>query len=597
MSFGTISSNYNDLDIEIVGYYGGFGLIINCTDEYDVCTVKCKGNSCPNLTLICQENTDGYCTKFCEKIDDDNCDYWLHIDMSEFESFDNMTYIIDNIFKQYGHYSILPNSNFTCYDNYYNYNQYIDFSNCDLCDVKRLNFEYPYNFNYSNNTNICCLGRSACQNSKIITNGNVYCNSAYACLHSIIINSNNVYGIGSSSISSSKISFDNMLFCSSYQSCYNSTIINGTFAACVGGESCGMSTFINVDIIIGLGETSLYSSTIINAKTMYLVGIYSGQYLNVSSIGNNATIFCQNNACQDIKSNIFCNDALSYGISVEICSTLSSNPTIASTIAPTTGGTPTIVPTVFPTISPSISPSISPTVKETKSSQWLDDIEKFVSFLNNATVITGISVGVVVIVAMCISKYKRDSTKAERIESILMKKEKEKEKEEDDEAKEKIIERKKIKYTLVDYIRGYGNINLRNGNHFVIGGIGLEIFYIFTDISYTLELYVNRYDISFYLFLSSLFFTIMINGIIIFYFVKKEFKHNYLFVNWFYQFNGKISILLFLCLITDASMITTIFTSQIFGHKVFYSPISLNGISILKISNIISLLFEHIPQY
>ena len=43
-------------------------------------------------------------------------------------------------------------------------------------------------------------------------------------------------------------------------------------------------------------------------------------------------------------------------------------------------------------------------------------------------------------------------------------------------------------------------------------------------------------------------------------------------------------------------MITTVFTSQIFGHCIFYSPISLNNINIVQISNIIVLPIQHIQQ-
>ena len=43
-------------------------------------------------------------------------------------------------------------------------------------------------------------------------------------------------------------------------------------------------------------------------------------------------------------------------------------------------------------------------------------------------------------------------------------------------------------------------------------------------------------------------------------------------------------------------MITTVFTSQIFAHSIFYSPMSIMSINILQIANLITIMVEHLPQ-
>ena len=43
-------------------------------------------------------------------------------------------------------------------------------------------------------------------------------------------------------------------------------------------------------------------------------------------------------------------------------------------------------------------------------------------------------------------------------------------------------------------------------------------------------------------------------------------------------------------------MISSVFTSQIFGKQAFYAPISIQGINILKTSIVIAIIFEHVPQ-
>ena len=66
---------------------------------------------------------------------------------------------------------------------------------------------------------------------------------------------------------------------------------------------------------------------------------------------------------------------------------------------------------------------------------------------------------------------------------------------------------------------------------------------------------------------------------------------------WYDENVGQILIIICLLILTDISIITTIFTSQIFGLTLFYSPMSLKGINMINIASIISLFIEHIPQF
>ena len=57
-----------------------------------------------------------------------------------------------------------------------------------------------------------------------------------------------------------------------------------------------------------------------------------------------------------------------------------------------------------------------------------------------------------------------------------------------------------------------------------------------------------------------------------------------------------IIFLLCFCLLTDACIVVTLFTSQIFGHLIFYSPLNINNIKQIKISAFLSIFIEHLPQ-
>lgn len=154
-------------------------------------------------------------------------------------------------------------------------------------------------------------------------------------------------------------------------------------------------------------------------------------------------------------------------------------------------------------------------------------------------------------------------------------------------------------------------------SHLVIFVIALEIYDVYTDITYMLALKLTyRADILFYIFGASLIIAWIWNLIVLIVFLRGEFKYDYrdnknnnknrsgsnnnsnlTFTNWFYEHNTIIGAFMVLFLLTDITMVTSVFTSQIFGKPVFYAPMSINGIQMIKISSLFSILFEHIPQF
>ena len=151
----------------------------------------------------------------------------------------------------------------------------------------------------------------------------------------------------------------------------------------------------------------------------------------------------------------------------------------------------------------------------------------------------------------------------------------------------------KINNTL-NYISGYG----KHANHLAIALIGLEIFDIYTDIAFLIDLKIEwKNSMCFDIFLTSMILGIIYNCICVIWMFKHETQTNALFVNWFYEHSSIICILMFFFTITgDFSMITTVFSSQIFGHAIFYSPIKLNIVNLSRISTVLSVLIEHVSQ-
>ena len=110
-----------------------------------------------------------------------------------------------------------------------------------------------------------------------------------------------------------------------------------------------------------------------------------------------------------------------------------------------------------------------------------------------------------------------------------------------------------------------------------------------------IELFSNKYYNLFTMFLSSFGLTLLVNGTFVAVFFLKSFQHKR-FELWFFEHSGIIIVLTFMCVLTDMGIFVTLFTSQIFGNSIFYSPIGMKSVKAMKTATIISLLVEHIPQ-
>ena len=147
---------------------------------------------------------------------------------------------------------------------------------------------------------------------------------------------------------------------------------------------------------------------------------------------------------------------------------------------------------------------------------------------------------------------------------------------------------------FVNYVSGFG----KNSNHLAIGLIAFEVFDVYTDIAYAVELIYRGqgFQLLFDIFLSSIVITMFFNIIVVILFLKTEFRDNQLFTTWFYEHSSIITGFIVLCTFTDINLITTVFTSQLFGYEVFYSPISLRMVNMIQISSIATIFIQHLPQ-
>ena len=121
--------------------------------------------------------------------------------------------------------------------------------------------------------------------------------------------------------------------------------------------------------------------------------------------------------------------------------------------------------------------------------------------------------------------------------------------------------------------------------------MSFEIYDVFIDASYLLELYHNDLFEYFDAFLS-----LIINSVILLHFLQNSFKHNKLFEQWFWNYSAIIISLMIFCLFTDVGIIVSLFTSQIFGHLIFCAPLNLNDIKRMKTTLVLSIFIEHLPQ-
>ena len=662
-------SNGNNLDIFIGGYYSGYGLIINCDgnsangNRGDDCYIFCYGNGCVNITLNCCDNCQ--CSTSCSAESNDcvisQSEGSGTSDESEYK-YDAMVDVINGfIHKHDEDYSLLM-QNLVLANNAENrnyvYNRIGKFNQtfCDslyITDTSSDNSRRKLGLNgttSNKNGNLCCLGINACWHNEFYIEsgstmsenhfGNLYCLGMWSCYYLTINNSSkNVYSMAEYAAIYSDIQFIGMALCSARKSCSNSTMKNGDLIVCDGAESCTNSNIINVTRIVALGWLSLANAMVDAAvdSNIYLLSYNAGKGLiikdtfsNSNHNSSNITVYCQNGGCDNILTQLFCGDENDIG--VKICGLY--NATGLRLI--------TNPPTKIPSPAPTIEPTVSDVVSSTKSTQTTgteigeggarrdtekDSLAKLIEFLNSATLVFAIGLGVCGCTLIFVSVFAHKNNKkqnknednwgnekATHLISTGSSKSKSKsstngdydvsnysyyEKIQADEQKDEEMQRKlggksyaSTKSSVVDYVRGYG----KNSNHFVIFFVLFEIFDLYTDVAYLFELVYDEYTLLSQLFAISLIVTIIFNIGVVIVFLRNEFSSNALFTNWFYEHNGIIAGLIVLFTLTDINMIATVFTSQIFGHSIFYSPISLNNVNSIQVSNMIVLLIQHLPQ-
>lgn len=593
----SIISNGNDIGVYFYGYYSGYGSTIVCSPN-DVCDIYCYGNGCVNIKNLCESQN--------------NCgiSYTYSTSGPTTSHYDIMVDVIDSILANYGNYSIMPWNGADAAVN-------LDF--IQTCSYEGLYFTGTQidPINITDGGAACCLGVYSCNHSVITTGGDVYCDTV-ACSYSNIIGCQDIYVQGYLGASNSNIKFTNVALMDSMGACQGCTLEGGSVLVCSASTSCSACTIKNVKIIIGLGSYSLSNSTIINATEIYLLGSGAGHGVRIDSgdkLSSNCTIYCQNLGCDGMKTRLFCkdskydsmNNSSNQTIGVQACYLTSFKPTASPTYEPT--HVPTRVPTRVPTYLPTYQPTYQPSVGSGTGGKLGPHTLDFASFLQNVTLIVTIIVIAAMIILTAVSvklRKTKHTSRTEMLASMLNGTELESMDNHTmssnlNESDNRIVHHDSINITrddgnnIVNYISGFG---LQSANHFVITQIILGVYDIYTDVAYLLELLSNGYQISFYLFLSSLILTWIINIFVLGYFLRLEFNNNNnnLFTTWFYQHNGVITILLFVFVLTDVSMISSAFTSQIFGLATFYAPISINGMNIIHVSTIFSILFEHLPQ-
>lgn len=565
----TVYANGNDYKIYLRGYYSGYGLTVYCADEYDTCTVYCVGLSCLNTTCVSGDTTNNVCSKTCLEDDDTQCLATkdlidLYNDSSNYNGSSSFDFIADYLNSmlenEYG-LTILPTNN----NSNNSVLKYINYNNNSYCQVSFYNYtgktyNNELNINKTNRTNVCCLGFKSCltySKSLTTTNGAIYCNGAQSCYSINLIQGKNIHCLGVSGCSNSNISFTKILTCDAETSCQESRIMNGKVLICSGTEACTDSTIINVEMIIGLGYASLEYSTIINASYIYLIGYQAGYQVTIQKLNYNYSsrnddlpvIYCQNYGCDDMITTLYCRSyTFEQGSIISYFDNCSLSP---------------LPPTMNPTLSPTAIPTILSTMADSNSNN--DNVESIINSLSQGTIVIPFVLLVLGLFLVVIS-FKMTKTKNTHSNS------------KDDSLLTQSFDRGKY------------------SRHLAILLIFFEIYDVYTDMAYLTQLYTNGYYECFYIFLVSIICTIVVNLIIIGLWLNDEFSKNIKFRNWYFKRSGTISTLFVLFILTDINLIINVFTSQIFCNSVFYAPISINGINMLNISTIISLLIEHLPQ-
>ena len=146
---------------------------------------------------------------------------------------------------------------------------------------------------------------------------------------------------------------------------------------------------------------------------------------------------------------------------------------------------------------------------------------------------------------------------------------------------------------IVNYQTGFGT----KVRHQTIALIALAIFDVYTDAAYCYTLIYNGYVGEFYGFLGCMIIAWVLNFLLVTMIWNNEFRTNRAFVNWFYRHNGIFMGWLRLLSFTDISLLSTVFTSKIFGNHLFQAPFTMKSIAKLKVSCIVSIFLENIPQF
>ena len=313
--------------------------------------------------------------------------------------------------------------------------------------------------------------------------------------------------------------------------------------------------------------------------SIYLIGYDSGYQLNITFTNNDGSIDYKKN-CK-----IYCviSDAcinLDSSYITTNCSIIYSDtllPTQSPTNYPTT---PTIVPSAIPSYSPTI-----PTAIPTNAPITVRYIEKDNNFsithdIKLNLIILGAILGVGLLLYV-ISKWLHGKRHREVKEDY---------------------QRKYLNYhgllsdnlsIILDYDNGFGV----NSSHYMIFTILLVLVDFYSDILYCIEIIAtndNNGVIFLILFVAGLLIEVSMNCYFIYKFYKIEINKN-IFATWFQEntpfvhFFGLISIF-------EIKILNNIFTSQLFGNKLFYAPLSRVTISNMQSNSIYIVLFGHLPQ-
>ena len=595
-------NNGNDIYILGRGYYSLYGLTVYCTSINSICIADCFGNGCVGLTLICDDSV-----LTCQyKCQDKECQSYKHLvtiynnsdnDFNDnnhnyninHESYDEIAILVNDILTHYDkNFTLFPASSVDLIES----NGY-----CQNINNRFFFGDYPQVFNktliVNTNEHVCCLGTISCY--KIIINTtdydskstvNVYCGGVGSCVSSTFINVN-IYSVGSGALLNSNVlDFDAIVACSAVGSCYKSHISNGSIVMCMSFKACWNTSISNVETAIAIGYRSLYNCQLINVQRIMLLSTQALSNTTISKIKmDNFELYCQNDdsMCHEItnytKTGLYCYDSTSISINID---GIDFNAVNVSNLLYCSGNS----------YSPSISPTISPT-----ESQFTHDIDLILSWIETSTAQIGIILATLAFVMVVLSIYFRKKKHSQTLQNYTQLN--------NDSTGIRMMllndlndddgenNRSNSHSSIMTYVKGFGY----KASHLVIVQVLFEIYDVFTDVSYLLELYHNnlfKYFGAF--FLSSLISTLIINGMILLYFLKNSFKYNKLFEQWFWNHSAIIISLMIFCLFTDVGLIISLLTSQIFGHLIFYAPLNLHDIKTIKSALILSIFIEHLPQ-